>query len=1155
MTQQTADQLFGGGGEMGALMRSYDWVKTPLGAVEQWPQSLRSALSICLNSRFPMAIYWGPDCLLLYNDAWRPIVGDKHPWSLGCPGQEVWPEIWDDIGPEFARVFATGEGIFHSDELLAMQRFGYTEECFFDYTFNPIQGESGRVEGILNVVSETTYRVLSDRRAQLLRELAAKTSAAKTVEETCGLMAEALRSDPADIPLALLYVISADEKTACLCRGTEPTSAVPDAPEQVSLATDDDLKQNSGGWPIALVAQTAQAHTIDNLIDRFGPIPGSPWPEPPQEAVILPIVVPGQTRVSAVLVAVANPRRRLDDKYRDFFEQIAAQLASAIANARSYAAERQRAEQLAELDRAKTVFFSNISHEFRTPLTLMLGPVEDAIQAAQDDDQRDRLEMVHRNALRLQKLVNTLLDFSRIEAGRIEAVYKPTDLTLLTTDLAEVFRAAIEQAGLRLVVNCDPLPEPAYIDREMWEKVVFNLLSNAFKFTFEGEIEVAMRGEPDHILLEVRDTGTGIPPSELPHIFERFHRVQGARGRTFEGSGIGLSLVQELVGLHGGTLGVTSTVGQGTQFTVTIPTGYAHLPAERLRRGEAERISALRTQPSTATGAVPCLEDVLTWPQSQTSSPASPSSLYSSPSPSPSASPPARILLADDNADMLDYVKRLLSPTYQVETVRNGKAALVAIRQQRPDLVLSDVMMPELDGFELLRQLRAEAQTKTLPIILLSARAGEESRMEGLAAGADDYLTKPFSARELLARVEATLKLAQVRLEARVTLQRSEDRYRTLFESMEQGFGICEMLFDDDGAPVDYRFLEVNPAFASLTGLPGATGKTALELVPNLENFWIETYGEVVLTGEPRQFEYQAVALDHWFDVRAFALGDKQSRRFAILFTDISDRRRAERDRDRFLSVGSDLQVITSINGYFRWVSPSFEQVLGWNPQDMISRPWSDFVHPDDVYKSLVETEQLFEGRETLAFENRYRHKDGSYRWFLWNARPYPDEQVLYGAAIDITDRKRMEFNLRESETRFRQMTDAAPMMVWISGPDQGCTYFNQSWLTFTGRTLSQEMGIGWTEGIHPDDFQTCLDTYSTTFDARRSFAMEYRLRHVSGEYRWIFDVGEPRFSPDGHFLGYVGSCFDIHDRKQAEEALRQRETELCGWSPMPYPP
>ncbi len=267
---------------------------------------------------------------------------------------------------------------------------------------------------------------------------------------------------------------------------------------------------------------------------------------------------------------------------------------------------RQR-EELARLDELKTQFFANISHEFRTPLTLLMGPLDDVI--AQPDAlkpmDRERLELAQRNAVRLLKLVNTLLDFARIEAGRLQASYEPTDLAALTADLAAVFRSAIERAGMALIIDCPPIGTPVHVDREMWEKIVLNLLSNAFKFTFEGSITVAMRQIGDAAVLSVADTGTGIPEGELASVFDRFHRVRGARGRSYEGSGIGLALVQELARLHGGTVQVESEVDRGSRFSVTIPIGVSHLPAERIR--------AERTLASTGLDGRAYVEEVLRW--------------------------------------------------------------------------------------------------------------------------------------------------------------------------------------------------------------------------------------------------------------------------------------------------------------------------------------------------------------------------------------------------------------------------------------------------------------------------------------------------------------------------------------------------------------
>lgn len=438
---------------------------------------------------------------------------------------------------------------------------------------------------------------------------------------------------------------------------------------------------------------------------------------------------------------------------------------------------RQR-EELAKLDELKTQFFANISHEFRTPLTLMMGPLEDALadSTGLSASNRERLELATRNSVRLLKLVNTLLDFSRIEAGRIQASYEPTDLGSLTAELASVFRSAIERAGMRLVIDCPALPEMVYVDREMWEKIVLNLLSNAFKFTFEGEIEVSLRLVSSTAEMTVRDTGTGIPADEIPQLFERFHRVKGARGRSYEGSGIGLALVQELAQLHGGDVRVISEVDRGTAFTVTIPLGKDHLPADRIggartmastgMRGDAYVQEALRWLPEKEEVA----DDVRAAPADSNSAPAVQSK--------PKRELRSRILLADDNADMREYVRRLLRDEYEVEAVADGESALRRAHERRPDLILSDVMMPRLNGFELLRAVRADQDLKSIPFILLSARAGEESRVEGLDAGADDYLVKPFSAREIVARVGSHLAMARLRSE-------SAEQFRTLSERLD----------------------------------------------------------------------------------------------------------------------------------------------------------------------------------------------------------------------------------------------------------------------------------------------------------------------------------------------------------------------------------
>jgi signal transduction histidine kinase len=817
----THDPTFGflqGGGEMGALIRAFDWESTTLGPIPHWPQSLRTALGILLNSRHPMFVFWGPELIKIYNDAYRPITGDKHPWALGRPGPAVWPEIWVDIQPLVERALA-GDPTWSDDLLLFMKRRGFLEEVYFTFSYSPIADETGGVGGMFCACTETTSQVLGERRLRALSDLAARPADARTVADACALSADVLDRYRSDVPFALLYLMDSDGQTARLA------AAAGVRPEQAAASPVVDGGDQSPLWPLFRVVASREAEEFQELGLLFQGVPPGPWPEAPSRAMLLPIVDRGVDRSIGLLVLGISSRRPFDIDYREWFELVAQQVGVSITNARASEEERKRAEALAELDRAKTAFFSNVSHEFRTPLTLMLGPIEEALAAPARALQEPQLDVVHRNALRLLKLVNTLLDFSRIEEGRERASFEPIDLAELTIDLVSVFRSTIERAGLQLHVRCGPLSEPVYVDSDMWEKIVLNLLSNAFKFTFEGEVRVSLQQVGEWVELKVRDTGIGVEAAEVPRLFERFYRIEGTRSRTYEGSGIGLALVRELVKLHGGQIDVESIVGEGTTFTIRLRRGHQHLPPGQ--------IGVTPTRAFTRTHATAFVEEAAGW-------------LSNSPEKLPPAAAeadrsPGRILVADDNADMRDYVTRLLSERWTVEAVHDGISALARMREQEFDLLLADVMMPGLDGFELLKAVRADPATASTPFIMLSARAGEAARIEGLQAGADEYLIKPFSGRELEARVAAQLEAGRLRR----ALERERQRLYALFQQSPAAIVVLE-------GP-SHRVVFANGRYSDLSGHANAEliNRPLVDVDPALAGTTLlKTIDVVFATGE-----------------------------------------------------------------------------------------------------------------------------------------------------------------------------------------------------------------------------------------------------------------------------------------------------------------
>jgi PAS domain S-box-containing protein len=1173
-----ASAFLQGGGELGALIRAKDWAQTPLGPPEGWPQSLKTTLGILLNSRYPMFVFWGPELIKIYNDAYRPITGHKHPWALGRPAREVWPEIWSDIEPLVARALA-GDPTYSDDLMLFMERSGFREEVYFTFSYSSVPDESGGVGGMFCACTETTARVIGERRLRTLRDIAVSPADARTVDLTCVRATDVLAASTADIPFALIYLRQPDGGPR-LVAATGVAGG--DAAAPVEGAGIDAI------WPIARVAETGTAELVTGLSERIGAVPAGPWPEPPPAAKVLPLIDRGLGRNVGAIVLGVSARRPFDAEYRRWFELLAAQISGLISNARAAEDDRRRAEALAELDRAKTTFFSNVSHEFRTPLALMLGPLEQALTIdGLPAESRQHLEVAQRNSQRLLKLVNTLLDFSRIEAGRLQAHQELADLGTLTADVASVFRSTIESAGLTFTIDCPPFDEPVAVDREMWEKVVLNLLSNAFKFTLDGAIAITVRRVGDTAVLTVRDTGTGIAEAELPHLFERFHRVRGAGGRSFEGSGIGLALVRELARLHRGDVHVESTPGQGSTFRVTIPAQSApHAAAAAPRAPASEALSQAAAMVAEASRWLP--------------------GSVATGEPGVAAAALPRIVVADDNADMRDYVAGLLAPTSRVEAVGDGIAALGALRREPADLLLADVMMPRLDGLELLRTIRADPSLRHLPVIFVSARAGEEARVAGLEAGADDYLLKPFGARELTARVGAALELARVRRTSEERLGRANRELRNRVTELETLLAVIPVGIGIALDP-ECRNVQVNPAFATTLGLaPGEnasktapdgerpTGFRVLDMngrelpdhelplqvaaregrvVNDLELDIVHEDGRIV-----RLLEYTAPLLDEHGRSRG-AIG---------AFVDVTERRRAE-VRDSFLVALDDALRASDdpaaiMAGACRLLATRLDADRGAYADveadgDCFTIPhehtraeggasligtWSLSAFGDRATRemrsggTLVLHDVVGELGPATAFTTvgiassivASTLRDGRLVAMMavhcavtrtWRPEEVELVEIAANRCWESIARARAARVIEDSERRYRVVADAMPQLVWTADADGVIDYYSARARAYSG----VEVG-SWQPMVHPDDLLPTVAAWQRALRDQSPYAFEHRLQMADGHYRWHLSRAEPipPTAPDDR-ARWIGTATDVHELRETQERLRVQEEQL----------
>ena len=364
-------EFLAGGGEMGAAIRAFDWSKTPLGDPGGWPQTLKTCLRIMLASRQPMWVWWGPELINFYNDAYLPIIGGKHPGALGRTARQVWREIWDQISERIAGAMA-GEASYSEAEMLVMRRNGYPEETYYTFSFSPVPEEDGTIRGIVCANNDDTDRVVGARRLALLRELASRTWDADTVDDAYALSAQALATDPRDMPFALIYRLEEDGARAALRGATGIAPGHPAAPDIISL-------DGSSPWPVSEVIRSGVRRLVGRLPEKFANLPRGPWEDPPQDALLLPLSTSAESAPRGVLVLAANPcRRQGDESFENFAALVARQIASAIVNIEAYVAERERAksadtlslemEHRRRIERHQNLLLDELNHRVKNTL-------------------------------------------------------------------------------------------------------------------------------------------------------------------------------------------------------------------------------------------------------------------------------------------------------------------------------------------------------------------------------------------------------------------------------------------------------------------------------------------------------------------------------------------------------------------------------------------------------------------------------------------------------------------------------------------------------------------------------------------------------------------------------------------------------------------
>jgi PAS domain S-box-containing protein len=1033
------------------------------------------------------------------------------------------------------KVMEKNEGIYVEEQLLIMERNGYPEETYYTFSYTPVAGDHGGTEGMICFNSDDTERIVTERQLGTLTLLSKSLTESKSDEDVFVNTVEAIKKNPYDFPFAILYELSGD--TAKLVSATDFGEHSHACPAEINLSDGSVLART-----MATALSAKNIGIVAGVQKILGATPKGIWPSMPEQAFVLPIAQRGQKDAFGILFVGANPYQLISGKYLGFFNLVIDQIATSLVNVRALEEERKRLEALAEIDKAKTTFFSNISHEFRTPLTLLLGPIEDLLNdPTLGKEKKLKAEVAYRNAHRMQKLVNLLLDFSKIEAGRMHANFTPVDIASMTKDLASNFRSAVEKAGMKLIVNADAVRRTVLVDVDMWEKIVLNLLSNAFKYSERGAIEVAVKENENTVSVSVKDTGVGIPEHEFDNIFQRFHRVQNAKGRSQEGTGIGLAMVKELVKLHKGNITVESRLGEGSTFTVTLPLA-------------DQAVDSKMKKPMTQSSANFYVEEATQWIRGS-------NGVNHNGTERHTQEKQYTILLADDNADMRSYVQRLIEPQHNVLIAKDGDEAYALALEHTPDLILSDIMMPNLDGFGLLKKLKGTFSTSNIPVIFLSARAGEEAKIEGLSAGANDYLVKPFSSRELIARITTQLTTAEVR-------RKTEKQFFNLFLQSPAHINVFK------GPEHVLEFF--HPLGIPFTG-KDITGMKIREALPQVEGQgFFEMLDAVYHEGKTFKLSNSKATLkdkdgnnrDYYFNITYLPWLDLEGRPQGVLqFTfevteTVEQRLKAEANEKKFRSIAQQAPVAMSVlRGPKHIIEVANDRVL-----EMWGKTYDEVIE-----KSLLEifpeiSEQGFgkilddvynTGKPFLANETSVTYvRNGKPRTIIINLlyEPFRNEnneiEGIVAVGTDVTEQVETRNKVAEAELKFRTIIEQTPSPLCIfKGEDMVLEVANEPALR-VWQTTKDVIGKRLTDIVPEMGSQMFLemmrDVYYNGVNRYGFEAPAFFLRDNGEREDKFFNFNYvPYREQDGTISGVLVLASDVTEQVIAKKKLIDNEERL----------